>query len=187
MGGDFAEVFFVHSLDAVPGLCFVRNCGGACVGVFVLCGGELVCDLYELCGEFCECCVSGSGVVYDGGDFVCECLAYECWVAGVCGVGDGCGAVGFVYGDCGVCVGCHTVYYMLWCGSCLVGFSTGFSTRGKVFHRVFHRFGSFPHDGGHIVIWVTGVIHRVFHKQGGMGRPSGCSRPDGGGGVAPVT
>ena len=128
MGGDFAEVFFAHSLDAVPGLCFVWNVGGVCVGVFVLCGGELVCDLYELCGEFCECCVAGSWVVYDGGDFVCECLADECWVAGVCGVCDGCGAVGFVYGDCGVCVGCHVFYYMLWCGSCLVGFSTGFST-----------------------------------------------------------
>ena len=45
-----------------------------------------------------------------------------------------------------------------------MGFSTGFSTRGKVIHRVFHRFGSFPHDDGHIVIWITGVIHRVFHK-----------------------
>lgn len=56
-----------------------------------------------------------------------------------------------------------------------------------VFHRVFHKVGSFPHDDGHIVIWVTGVIHRVFHKQGGMGRPSGCARPDGGGGVAPIT
>ena len=58
---------------------------------------------------------------------------------------------------------------------------------GGVFHRVFHRFGSFPHDGAHIVTLVTGVIHRVFHRQGGMGRPSGCSRPDGGGGVAPIT
>ena len=66
-------------------------------------------------------------------------------------------------------------------------FSTGLSTSVRVFHRVFHRFGSFPHDDGHIVTWVTGVIHRVFHKQGGMGRPSGCSRPNGGGGVAPVT
>nr|DAK80336.1 MAG TPA: hypothetical protein [Caudoviricetes sp.] len=187
MGGDFAEVFFAHSLDAVPGLCFVWNVGGVCVGVFVLCGGELVCDLYELCGEFCECCVAGSWVVYDGGDFVCECLAYECWVVCVCGVCDWCGAVGFVYGDCGVCVGCHTVYYMLWCVSCLAEFSTGFSTRWRVIHRVFHRFGSFPHDGSHIVIWVTEVIHRVFHKQGGMGRPSGCSRPDGGRGVALIT
>lgn len=60
-------------------------------------------------------------------------------------------------------------------------------TCGGVFHRVIHRFGSFPHDDAHIMIWVTGVIHRVFHKQGGMGRPSGCSRPDGGGGVAPLT
>nr|DAR67712.1 MAG TPA: hypothetical protein [Caudoviricetes sp.] len=55
-----------------------------------------------------------------------------------------------------------------------------------VFHRVFHRLGSFPHDDSHIVIWVTGVIHRVFHKQGGMGRPSGCSRPDGGGVWTPL-
>ena len=113
MGGDFAEVFFAQFLDAVPGLCFVWNVGGVCVGVFVLCGGELVCDLDELCCEFCECCVACSWVVYDGGDFVCECLADECWVAGVCGVCDGCGAVGFVYGDCGVCVGCHAFYYML--------------------------------------------------------------------------
>ena len=44
-------------LDAVPGLCFVRIVGGVCLCVFVLCGGELVCDLYELRGEFCECCV----------------------------------------------------------------------------------------------------------------------------------
>ena len=100
-------------LDAVPGLCFVWNVGGVCLCVFVLGGGALVCDLYELCGEFCECCVACSWVVYDGGDFVCECLADEGGVAGVCGVCDGGGAVWFVYGDCGVCVGCHTSYYML--------------------------------------------------------------------------
>ena len=58
-------------LDAVPGLCFVWIVGGVGGCVFVLCGGELVCDLYELGGEFCECRVAGSGVVYDGGDFVC--------------------------------------------------------------------------------------------------------------------